>query len=184
MAALFSQDSTRQRRNTDAIEVSPGVLVAARIAEHLPETQRPFEEAKAEVARKVARREALALARKEGEARLAALAKGDADGLAWTAAKTISRQEGHGIPTPTVRKIMGADAAKLPAYTGAERGDDGYSIYRIAKVIPAAAKSGDQAKESLARYDQQAGSEQLDAYLLSLRAKAKVEVRQANLEQK
>jgi peptidyl-prolyl cis-trans isomerase D len=184
LAALFSQDSTRQRRNTDAVEVAPGVLVAARIAEHQPETQRPFEEVKAEVARKVARREALVLARKEGEAKLAALAKGGDAGLTWAAAKTVSRQDAQGLPQATLRKIMTADAAKLPAYAGADRADDGYAIYRIGKVIPAPARTAGEAKESQARFDQQAGAEQLDSYILALRAKAKVEVRPANLEQK
>src|SRR6185436_17216905 len=46
MAALFSQDSTRQRRNTDAVEVAPGVLAAARVLEYQPETLRPFAEVK------------------------------------------------------------------------------------------------------------------------------------------
>jgi peptidyl-prolyl cis-trans isomerase D len=184
LGSLFSQDSTRQRRNTDAVEVAPGVLVAARVAEHQPETQRPFEEVKADVAKRLARREAAALARKEGEAKLAALAKGDAAGLNWAAAKAISRQEPQGLSPVALRKVMAADAAKLPAYAGADRGDEGYSIYRIGKVIPVPERTEEQAKESQARYDQQAGSEQLDAYLLSLRSRAKVEVQKGNLEQK
>jgi peptidyl-prolyl cis-trans isomerase D len=184
LAALFSQDATRQKRNTDAVEVAPGVLVAARVAEHQPETQRPFEEVKADVARRLARREAAALARKEGEAKLAALAKGGDAGLAWGATKAISRQEPQGLPQAALRKVMSADVAKLPAYAGAEMGDQGYVIYRVSKVIPAAAKTDEQARESQARYNQQAGSEQFDAYLLSLRAKAKVEIQKANLEQK
>jgi hypothetical protein len=51
-------------------------------------------------------------------------------------------------------------------------------------VIPALAHSAAQIAEARSRYDQQSGSEQLDAYILSLRARAKVEVRPANLEQK
>jgi peptidyl-prolyl cis-trans isomerase D len=184
LAALFSQDSTGQRRNTDAVEVSPGVLVAARVAEHQAEAQRPYDEVKADVARKLARREAAALAKKAGEAKLAALAKDGDAGLAWGAAKTVSRQDAQNVPRPALRKIMTANVAKLPAYAGAERGEDGYAIYRIVKVIPAEAKAAPQLAESQARYDQQAGSEQLDAYVASLRARAKVEVHPANLEQK
>ena len=51
-------------------------------------------------------------------------------------------------------------------------------------MTPGDAKAGPQAAETQARLDQQAGSQQLDAYLASLRARAKVEVRTANLEQK
>lgn len=184
LAALFSQDSTKQRRNTDAIEVSPGVLVAARVAEHQPEAQRPYAEVKGEVARALARREALALAKKAGEAKLAALAKSGDAGLGWAAAKTVSRQDAQGLSQAALRKVMTVDASKLPAYTGIERGDEGYALYRVTRVIPAEARSAAQTAESRARYDQQAGAEQLDAYLLSLRARAKVEVRPANLEPK
>ena len=184
LAALFSPDATKQRRNTDAIEVAPGVLVAARVAEHQPEAQRPYEEVKAEVARALARREAAALAKKEGESKLAALAKGGDAGLSWAAAKSVSRQDTQGLPQAALRKVMSADVTKLPAYAGVERGEEGYAIYRIARVIPAPAHTTAQIAEARSRYDQQAGSEQLDAYILSLRARAKVEVRPANLEQK
>ena len=184
LAALFSQDATRQKRNTDAVEVVPGVLVAARVAEHQPETQRPFEEVKAALARKLAQREAVALAKKEGEEKLAALARGEGASLQWAAAKTVSRQEPGGLGQAALRKVMTADAAKLPAYVGVERGEEGYGLYRIAKVIPADAKVEAQNAEFFNRLDRQAGAEQLETYVASLRAKAKVDIRKANLERK
>jgi len=184
LAALFSPDSTRQRRNTDAVEVAPGLLVAARIAEHQPEKQRPFDEVQAEVARQLARREAAALAKQEGEEKLAALARGEGAGLQWAAAKAVSRQDPQGLSQAALRKVMTADAAKLPAYAGLERGEEGYALYRIVKVIPAGAKAGPQNAELLARIDRQAGAEQLEAYVANLRAKASVEIRKANLERK
>jgi len=184
LAALFSPDATRQKRNTDAVEVMPGVLVAARIAEHQPETQRPFNEVKADVERKLARREALALARKEGEAKLAALAKGESAGLQWAAAKTVSRQEPAGLAEAALRKVMTADASKLPSYVGAERGEEGYALYRIGKLVPADVQAGPQTTQLFGRLDQQAGAEQFEAYVASLRAKAKVTIHTANLERK
>ena len=184
LAALFSQDSIKQRRNTDAVEVAPGTLVAARIAEHQPEAQRPFEEVRADAARRLARREAMALARKDGEEKLAALARGSDAGLAWAAAKSVSRQEPQGLPQAALRKVMTADAAKLPVYTGAERGEEGFALYRITRLVPAEPKTGPQAAELQARFDRQAGAEHLDAYVASLRAKAKIDIKPANLEPK
>jgi peptidyl-prolyl cis-trans isomerase D len=184
LAAVFSPDATRQRRNTDAVEVAPGVLVAARVLEHQPEAQRPFAEVKADVERSVARREAAALARKEGEAKLAELRKGKDSGVAWSAAKTVSRQETQGLSQAEIRRILSADPARLPAYAGIERGEDGYALFRIDRVIPAGPASGPQAAESQARYDQRAGAAQLDAYVASLRARARIQVNQANLERK
>jgi peptidyl-prolyl cis-trans isomerase D len=184
LGALFSPDSIQQRRNTDAVEVAPGVLVAARVAEHQPESQRPFAEVKAEVERRLARREAAAMANKEGAEKLALLAKGGEAKLQWGAAKTVSRREAQGLPAPALRKVMTVDASKLPAYAGLEGGDRGYSIYRVTKVVPGEFKAGAQSSEELAALNQQAGAEQVEAYVASLRARAKVDINRANLEKK
>src|SRR6185436_14465509 len=37
LAALFSADALQNKRNTDAVQVAPGILVAARVIEHRPE---------------------------------------------------------------------------------------------------------------------------------------------------
>ncbi|MBI1942391.1 MAG: SurA N-terminal domain-containing protein [Betaproteobacteria bacterium] len=183
-AALFAPEAIQQRRNTDAVEVAPGVLVAARVAEHRPAAQRPFEEVKAEVAQRLARREAAALAQKEGTAKLAALAKGGDAGLQWGAAQLVSRREARGLEPQAMRRIMAADVSKLPAYVGVERGDQGYAIYRIARVIAAEPRPAPQNAEELARLDREAGAEQFEAYVASLRARAKVEISRDNLEKK
>jgi peptidyl-prolyl cis-trans isomerase D len=181
LAALFSTDATRQKRNTDAVEVVPGVLVAARVAEHQPEAQRPLSEVRADVARRLVQRDASVLARKEGEAKLAALIKGDNPSLQWSAAKLVSRREAPGLSAAAVRRVMTAEASKLPTYAGADRGSEGYAIYRISRIVPVQAAPD---AESLARADRQAGAEQLELFIASLRAKASVEVRTANLERK
>ena len=45
-------------------------------------------------------------------------------------------------------------------------------------------KAGPQSAEELAVIDRQTGSEQLDAYVASLRARAKVSINRSNLEKK
>jgi peptidyl-prolyl cis-trans isomerase D len=184
LAALFSPDSIQQRRNTDAVEVAPGMLVAARVAEHRPEAQRPLAEVRAEVERRLVRREAAALAHKEGADRLAQLAKGGDAGLQWSAPKTVSRSDAQGLPLPALRRIMTADVSRLPAYTGLEAGDNGYAIYRVTRVVAGEYKAGAQSAEVLAAIDRQAGADQMDAFIASLRAKAKIEINRANLEKK
>ena len=58
IAALFSSDAVRNKRNTDAIEVAPGTLVSARVVEHQPATQRKFEEVNNDIAALLQRQEA------------------------------------------------------------------------------------------------------------------------------
>lgn len=180
LAALFSPDAIKEKRNTDGVEVSPGVLVAGRVVEHQPAAQRPFEEVKAEVAKRVAQRDAAALARKEGAAKLAELnSKGGDGGLQWSAPRQVSRREASGLLPQALQMIMAADAKKLPAYVGIERGDQGYTLYRVSKVMPSEDKPQPQ---DLAFLDREAGTEQLEAYLASLRAHGKVEINPAALE--
>ncbi|HLX82227.1 MAG TPA: SurA N-terminal domain-containing protein [Burkholderiales bacterium] len=184
LAAIFSSDAIQQHRNTDAVEVAPGVLVAAHVVEHEPEKTRPLEEVKAEVDRRLALREALVLARKEGDEKLAVLNKGGDAGLQWGAAKTVSRREAQGLAPEALRQVMTANASKLPAYAGMERGETGYAIFRISKLIAAEPKSGPDSAAEMAALDRQSGADQLSAYVASLRARAKVEINRANLEKK
>jgi peptidyl-prolyl cis-trans isomerase D len=184
LSALFSGDALQQKRNTDAVEVAPGILVAARVAEHKPATQRPLEEVKGQIEKTLLRREAAKLAQKEGAAKLEALNKAGGDaGLKWSAMKAVSRREPQGVPAPAVSRIMTVDASKLPAHVGVARGDEGYAIYRVTKVSALEAKPADS-KIRQAQLDQMTGGQQLDAYIASLRARAKIEVNNKNLEKR
>ena len=42
LSALFSEDSVKTRRNTEAVEIAPNTLVAARIVEYKPASLQPF----------------------------------------------------------------------------------------------------------------------------------------------
>src|SRR5204862_4014879 len=76
LSALFSQGAIGNKRNTDAIQVAPNTLAAARVIAHEPEAQRKFDEVKDEIADILRRQEAFKLVEKEGSARLAQLQKG------------------------------------------------------------------------------------------------------------
>jgi len=184
LGALFAADSVKTRRNTDAVEVAPNVLVAARVLEHQPAAQKKFEDVRGEIEQALRRAEAAKLAQQEGEAKLAELRKGGDAGLKWGAPKAVSRRSPQGVPSTALRQIQGADASKLPAYVGAERGEEGYMIYRVGRLLEPEPKPEAQKTADAARAAQQAGTEQLDAYVSSLRARARVEVNKANLEKK
>ena len=183
LGALFSPDSIQSKRNTDAIEVAPGVLASARVAEHRPAAQLKYEEVKAEIDKRLRLEEAAKFARKDGDSKLAELKQGKDLGLKWSAAHPVSRAKAEGLPPDALRRILSADAAKLPAYAGfgAERG---YVLYRVGRVVEAAPKDEKDVKASIARLEGQAGGEQFSAYTASLRSRAKVEVNKANLEKK
>ena len=184
LAALFAQDAIQGRRNTDAIEVAPNVLVAARVAAHQPAAQRKFEEVRSEIEQRLLRQEAAKLAYGEGAAKLALLGKRADAGLKWSAPRAISVRDAQALPPEALRKVFAADAHKLPLHVGIEQGDQGYAIYRVQRVIPPEPRTETQKIADLAGAQRRAGSEQFDAWLASQRTRAKIEFNRANLERK
>src|SRR6266478_5718951 len=65
--AVFSPESLQAKRNTEAIEVAPNTLMAARIIEYKPATPRPFDDVKTEIRRQLERRAASELAQAAGK---------------------------------------------------------------------------------------------------------------------
>ncbi|HET7364982.1 MAG TPA: peptidyl-prolyl cis-trans isomerase, partial [Burkholderiales bacterium] len=182
LAALFSQDAIANKRNTDAVEVAPNTLVAARVVAHEPEAQRKFDEVKDEIADILRRQEAFKLAEKDGSAKLAQLQKGDNAGLAWTAPKLVSRRDAQGLPGEVLRKVVAADVSKLPAYIGMPMGDAGYLLLRITKVVEGKPPTEDKQRE--ARVAAAIGGAEFEAYLASLKGRADISINSANLEKK
>jgi peptidyl-prolyl cis-trans isomerase D len=183
LAALFSADAIKNKRNTDAVEVAPGTLVAARVVEYQPAALRKLDEAKAEIAEKLRRQQAVELAQKEGAAKLERLKKGEDAAVKWGATKSVSRREAQGFPAPVLNAIVSADTSKLPAYVGVAVPDAGYTLVKITKVTnPELPKA--QAPEIEARAARLYGATQYDAYVASLRARADIELKPENLDRK
>ena len=181
--ALFSDDAIKNHRNTEAVEVAPGVLISARVLEHKPATLRPLEEVKAEVEKHLQREEAAKLARKAGEEALAKLGKGEAVSLKWSATRSLPRVGAQGVTQEALRAIFKADAAKLPAYAGADQ-PVGYALYRVEKVKAADpdAKADDKAAFLRQQYDRIVAQEEMTAWLAALRQRYGVEINNKFLE--
>lgn len=183
LAALFSEDSIKNKRNTESVEIAPNTLVAARIVEYKPAALLPFETVKANIETLLKRQEAQAQARKDGEARLEALQKGE-DKLSWGAAKSVSRMDPRALPPAAAPAVFKMDTAKLPAYTGVELPGVGYALFKLTKV-EAGEKLDDARKQAmLTQLGNLSAQEEMRLYLDSLRARYKVEINQAALEAK
>jgi peptidyl-prolyl cis-trans isomerase D len=130
LRALFSDDSIKNKKNIEAVEIAPGQLASARIVEYTAAAVRPFEEVKAEVTKRVQAAEALKLAKTEGEAKLKALQGGEAPAGFGDGLLTVSRLAPAGLSRKAVEAIFRAQLIKLPAYVGVED-DGGYMIYQV-----------------------------------------------------
>lgn len=186
LSAIFSSDAVRDKRNTDAIEVAPNTLVAARIAEYKPATQKPLEAVKTEIESRLRAQQAAALAVQRGQAQVAELQQGKTvTGLTFAAPVTLDRGQ---APKPdmdasALQIIYRAPVKTLPAYAGAALPNGDYAIYKIIAVSTDDALLK-QASQFLPAALAQAQAEQIaSAYVASLRHEIKVTIKQDVLDQ-
>lgn len=176
--AVFSADSIRSKRNTDAVEVGPNQLVSARIVNHQPARTRPLAEVKDRVRERVVAAQAAAAARADGSQRLAELQKTPAESIG--SATTVSRTQDQGVPRPLLEAVLRADGAKLPAVVGVDLGEQGYAIARVTQVLARETPPGGDAvlRQQYARAWAEA---ETAAYLESLKKRFKAEVKEAEV---
>lgn len=180
LAAVFSNDAVRDKRNTDAVEVGPNQLAAARVVQYQPARLLPLAEVRDAVRERVLAEQAAALARKEGEARLAAVRAAPDEALGETL--TVSRMQARALPQPLLEAAMRADATQLPQVRGVDLGAAGYAVLRVSKVLPRELPPGatpggpDPLRDQYARAFAMAETE---AYLGALKKRYKVEVKPA-----
>lgn len=138
-AALFSPDSIKSKQNTEAIEVQPGVLVAARVMEHRPARVRPLADVSQVIEARLRAEQGTRLLTQKGEATIQTLAKGEEAGLNWSAFQIVGRQPSTTLDAAGAKAVFRLDTSKLPAYTGFVRPDGAYRIVRVSRVLEAPA---------------------------------------------
>lgn len=181
--ALFSDDAIKNRRNTEAVEVAPGTMVAARVLEHKPAVVQTLEMVKATIEQHLTNEEAAKLAKKDGEEKLARLIKGETLDLKWPAARAIGRTTPQGMSMESIRETFKADASKLPAYAGMAAGD-GYKLYRISGVGAGAAVAAEQRAQMSQQYARLVAEEEFSAWMDTLKEKHPVSINNKALENK
>jgi peptidyl-prolyl cis-trans isomerase D len=183
--AVFSPESLQAKRNTEAIEVGPNTLMAARVVEYKPAAPRSFDDVKTEIRRQLERKAASDLAHAAGKEKLALLEQGKDPGVVFSKPVTLTRNRPQaGFPPSAMTMIFQADSNKLPGYAGAANDRGGYSIYKVLRVIPAPAPDAARLDAFSNRVGEQVGRELMSAYAASLKARAEVQINQANLEKK
>jgi peptidyl-prolyl cis-trans isomerase D len=182
MALIFSDEVLKDHRNTEAVEVSPNNLVAARLIEYKPAAPRSFDEVKAGIESLLKLEAAAKLAKAKGEAALKDLKAGKAvTGIEWIPDVTVDRKNAQGLTDLAMNLAFKTNAAKLPAYSGVADSKQGFLLLKVLKVEAGLAGNADA--EQLAKNELSAAlsSEYLAAYKQSLRLKAKVTVNESLL---
>ncbi|MBL8473160.1 MAG: SurA N-terminal domain-containing protein [Rhodocyclaceae bacterium] len=183
LAAVFSDDTIKNKRNTEAIEVAPKTLVAARVIEHKAAAEIPFDQVSARIEQQLKLEEARKLARQDGEAKLAELQKGDKVDLKWGAPNKVSRAAAQGPVADLVTAVFRAPADKLPTYVGGALPNGAYGIYKVLNVArDPEASSAAGLGAARAKLERASAEDEFLRYLAVLRQRFGVKVNQAALD--
>jgi peptidyl-prolyl cis-trans isomerase D len=172
--ALFGPDALRNKRNTDAIEVGPSQMASGRVVQHTPARQRPLAEVKVQVREALVNANAAELARKAGEARLAAGKQDSASALGGDTL-VVSRAQARELPREVLEAILKADASKLPAWIGVDQGAEGYTVVRLTKVLSRDPVAADPVRAQ-AQYAKVWADAESQSYYNALKKRFKAEV--------
>ena len=175
--AVFSNDTVRNKRNTDAVETAPNQLVAARVVQHTPARTLALAEVKDKVRERVVEQQSAALARKEGDARVVALRAGLSP-EALPVVLTVSRVQSQGMPKSLLDAVLRGDPSMLPSVTGVDLGAQGFIVVRVMQVLPREQPPGGEAALQ-AQYAQAWGTAEADAYVAALKKRFKAQIQPA-----
>jgi len=184
LGAIFGEDALRKQRNTDAVETGPSQLVSARVLEHLPERVLPLAEVRERVRERVATEQAVALAKKDAQARLAALkeakdAKDAKDSGSLSPALTVSRAQLQGLPRPLVEAALKVDPKTLPSLQVVDLGDAGEALLRVNRVLARDPAAGGGNAQLRRQFAQALGNAEADAVYELLKQRYKVSIKAA-----
>ncbi|PUE57548.1 peptidylprolyl isomerase [Limnohabitans sp. Rim8] len=180
LAAVFSPDSIEKKRNTEAVELAPNVLAAARITSYSPARTLPLDEVKARVREQVVAQLAGERARSEGAAKLTEW-KASPDAAKLPAAIVVSRESKQAQPSALVEAALRASTQTLPAWVGVDLGVSGYAVVKVEKVLPRDAANSQSLAREREQYAQWWASAEGLAYYKLLKEKFKAEIKVARL---
>jgi peptidyl-prolyl cis-trans isomerase D len=184
MTMVFSDEVLKEKRNTEAVEVSPNNLVSARVLEYKPAAPRSFDEVKGGIEALLKLEAAAKLAKEKGDATLAKLRAGEAvKDLDWIEPVTVDRKTAQGLSNAVMEHVFKVNTSKLPAFDGYIDGNSAYTLLRISRVDNALAD--DEAKKTAQlELEGAVAAEYISAYGKSLKAKTEVVVNRKLLESK
>jgi peptidyl-prolyl cis-trans isomerase D len=173
--ALFAPDSLERKHNTEAIEIGANQLASGRVTQYTPARAQPFEEVKDKVRAQLVAERAGALAKVEGEAKLAAW-QSNAASANFGAALTVSRMEAQSQPMPVIEAALRADPAKLPALAGVDLGAQGYAVVRVNKTVPRTPPAAEMAQQETQQVALATSAAEAAAYYELLKSRFKAEI--------
>lgn len=132
--ALFGDDALKNKRNIEAVQISPGVFVSARVTQLLPAEVMPYSAVANEVKRQVTLRGAEKLASAAAADRFIAAEKNPSSAAGFGAPVWVSRNKPVNLVGAPLDAVMAVDPSKLPMVISIANAGSGTTLYRIDQV--------------------------------------------------
>jgi peptidyl-prolyl cis-trans isomerase D len=177
MALAFSDEVLKEKRNSEAVEVSPNNLVSVRVVDYKPAAPRSFDEVKAAIETVIKLDKAVKMASDSGTALVAKLKSNEGSKeLDWITPVTVDRKNAQGLSNSVMNQVFKINAAKLPAYAGFVDDNRAYVIVKVLKVSSQLAGDEDAKKAAEGEFQSILGAEYVSAYGASLRDKEDIKI--------
>jgi len=178
MALAFSDAVLKEKRNSEAVEVSPNNLVSVRVVEYKPEAPRSFDEVKSGIEALLKLESAMKLATEKGQQTLAKLNAGETvKDLDWMPEVSVDRKNAQGLSDAVMKQVFKIQANKLPAYVGFVDENKAYNIIKLVAMRSTLSEDAEMKATAIQAFQEAMAEEYVSAYIRSLRAKQHVEVK-------
>jgi len=181
MNALYSKESIKDHRNTEAIEVTPNNLISARVVDYKAQSTKPFADVKKNIEDYLKFEAAKKTVASEGEAALKTISDTSRK-IDWQPAVLVDRKNTKGLSEAVINHAYKMPTDKLPSYSGFVDGNNGYVIVKVNKVAFPNDNNEENKKTFASDYSEALTAEYLSAYLKGLKSKASVSVNQKFFE--
>ena len=132
--SLFGDEAVKNKRNIEAVQVSPGVFVSARVVTFHPAQTLPFKDVAFEVKRQVSQRAAEKLAVAAASERYESMQKDPKNNAGFAAPFWVSRNKPSSLLGTTLDDVMTISPDKLPAVVSVPNPGVGSTLYRVDQV--------------------------------------------------
>jgi hypothetical protein len=132
--SLFADEALKNKRNIEAVQISPGVFVSARVVTFHPAQTLPYKDVATEVKRQVTQRSAEKLAITAASERFATLQKDPKISTGFASPIWVSRNKPSNLLGPALDDVMSINPDKLPAVVSVSNPGVGTTLYRIDQV--------------------------------------------------
>lgn len=132
--SLFADEALKNKRNIEAVQISPGVFVSARVVTFYPAQTLPYKDVATEVKRQVNQRSAEKLAITAASERFAILQKDPKISTGFAGPIWVSRNKPSNLLGSALDDVMSINPDKLPAVVSVSNPGVGTTLYRIDQV--------------------------------------------------